>query len=97
MTSAPTKPEPYRLLTTPTVRRQLTEKVPEAVAVAAYEFISGPLLENPHRVGKELAAPRAGRFRARRGTYRVIYHIDDEARVVTVVQVAHRKDAYRSL
>ncbi len=95
MTAPPQPEEPYRLLTTPTVRRQLTEKLPEAVAVAAYEFISGPLLENPHRVGKELAAPLAGRFSARRGTYRVIYHIDDEARVVTVVQVAHRKDAYR--
>jgi len=89
--------EPYRFLTTPTVRRQLTEKLREAVAVAAYEFISGPLLENPHRVGKELAAPLAGRYSARRGTYRVIYRIDDQARVVTVVQVAHRKDAYRSL
>lgn len=97
MTGPPQQEKPYRLLTTPTVRRQLTEKLPEAVAVAAYEFISGPLLENPRRVGKELAAPLAGRFSARRGTYRVIYHIDDEARVVTVVQVAHRKDAYRSL
>lgn len=97
MTLARENQEPYQLVTTPTVRRQLTEKLPEAVAVAAYEFISGPLLENPHRVGKELAAPLAGRFSARRGTYRVIYHIDDEARVVTVVQVAHRKDAYRSL
>ena len=96
MTRPPKKQEPYRLVTTPTVRRQLTEKLPEAVAVAAYEFISGPLLENPHRVGKELAAPLAGRFSARRGTYRVIYHIDDDQRVVTVVQVAHRKEAYRS-
>jgi len=97
VTAPPQPDEPYRLLTTPTVRRQLTEQLPEAeaVAVAAYEFISGPLLENPHRVGKELAAPLAGRFSARRGTYRVIYRIDDAARVVTVVQVAHRKDAYR--
>jgi mRNA interferase RelE/StbE len=30
-----------------------------------------------------------------RGTYRVIYRIDDEARVVTV-DVAHRRDAYRT-
>ena len=36
------------------------------------------------------------RFSARRGTYRVIYRIDDKARVVTVVDVAHRRDAYRT-
>jgi mRNA-degrading endonuclease RelE of RelBE toxin-antitoxin system len=36
------------------------------------------------------------RFSARRGTYRVIYRIDDKARVVTVVDVAHRRDVYRT-
>jgi mRNA interferase RelE/StbE len=35
-------------------------------------------------------------YSARRGTYRVIYRIDDKARVVTVVDVAHRRDAYRA-
>jgi mRNA-degrading endonuclease RelE of RelBE toxin-antitoxin system len=36
------------------------------------------------------------RLSARRGTYRVIYRIDDKGRVVTVVDVAHRRDAYRT-
>jgi mRNA-degrading endonuclease RelE of RelBE toxin-antitoxin system len=36
------------------------------------------------------------RFSARRGTYRVIYRIDDKARVVTAVDVAHRRDVYRT-
>ena len=31
------------------------------------------------------------RFSARRGTYRIIYRIDDKARVVTVVDVAHHE------
>jgi mRNA interferase RelE/StbE len=35
-------------------------------------------------------------FSARRGTYRVIYRIDDKAHVVTVVDVAHRRDVYRT-
>ena len=35
------------------------------------------------------------RFSARRGTDRVIYRIDDKARVVTVVDLAHR-DVYRT-
>ena len=77
--------EPYALRTTPTVRRALAEMLPEAVAAAAYEFITGPLLEQPHRVGKQQLLPLDARFSARRGTYRVIYRIDDDAHVVTVV------------
>jgi mRNA-degrading endonuclease RelE of RelBE toxin-antitoxin system len=36
------------------------------------------------------------RFSARRGMYRVIHRIDDKARVVTVVDVGHRRDVYRT-
>jgi mRNA interferase RelE/StbE len=89
-------PPPYVLAITPTARRQLTENLPEAVAAAAYEFITGPLLGNPHRVGKQLRPPLADRHSARRGTYRVIYRIDDDIHTVTVVDVAHRRNAYRS-
>lgn len=85
---------PYTLRTTPTVRRALGERLPEAVAVAAYEFITGPLLREPHRVGKRLMPPLADRFSARRGTYRIIYRIDDGSRTVTVVDVDHRRDVY---
>jgi mRNA interferase RelE/StbE len=87
---------PYFLRTTPTVRRALTEHPPEAVAAAAYEFITGPLLDNPHRVGKCLLPPLTDRHSARRGTYRVIYRIDDKEHLVTIVDIAHRRDAYRT-
>ena len=83
------------LAITPTARRQLTEHLPEAVATAAYEFIVGPLLDNPYRVGKQLRPPLDDRHSARRGTYRVIYRIDNQSQTVTVVDVAHRRDAYR--
>ena len=63
--------------------------------MAAHEFIVGPLLNNPHRVGKRLRPPLEDRHTARRGTYSVIYRIDDENRSVTVVDVAHRRDTYR--
>lgn len=87
--------EPYTLRTTPTVRRALTNVLPEAVAAAAYDFITDPLLENPH-VGKRLLPPLDDRHSARRGTYRVIYRIDDKEHVVTVVDIAHRRDVYRT-
>ena len=79
-----------------TVRRALGEVLPKAVAAAAYEFITGPLLREPYRVGKRLLPPMDDRFSARRGTYRIIYRIDDKNRVVTVVDVDHRRDVYRS-
>jgi mRNA interferase RelE/StbE len=93
---SPDRHDPYTLRTTPTVRRALAETMPEAVAAAAHEFITGPLLEEPHRAGKRLLPPLDDRFSARRGTYRVIYRIDDEARVVTVVDIGHRRDVYRT-
>jgi mRNA interferase RelE/StbE len=49
-----------------------------------------------HRIGKRLLPPMDDRFGARRGTYRVIYRIDDKVRVVTVVDVANRRDVYRT-
>lgn len=87
--------EKYELVITPTARRQLAERLPEAVAWAAYTFVTGDLLANPARVGKRLNPPLQDRYSARRGEYRVIYLIDDRQRSVTVVDVAHRRDAYR--
>jgi len=85
---------PYTLRTTPTVRRALGETLPEAVAAAAYEFITGPLLDAPYRVDKRLMPPLEDRFSARRGTYRIIYRIDDKAMIVTVVDIDQRRDVY---
>jgi len=36
-------------------------------------------------------------LRVRSGDYRVIYFVDDRARVVTVAAVGHRRDVYRVL
>lgn len=80
----------YSLIIAPTAKRQLAEELPESVAFAAYEFIIGPLLDNPHRVGKHLRPPVDDRHSARRGTYRVLYRIDDERQQVTVVGVFSR-------
>jgi mRNA-degrading endonuclease RelE of RelBE toxin-antitoxin system len=66
------------------------------VATAAYEFMTGPLLAERHRVGKHLLPPLDDRLSARRGTYRIIYRVNDQERVVAVVDVAHRRDAYRT-
>lgn len=92
----PHQGDPYQLQTTPTVKRALTQRLPEAVATAAYEFITGPLLTQPYRIGKRLMPPLNDRFSARRGTYRIIYRIDEATRTVTVVAVNYRSDVYRT-
>lgn len=86
----------YELVVAPSARHQLAQRLPDAVAAAAFEFIVGPLLDNPLRVGKQLRPPLNDRYSARRGTYRVIYRIDQQHRRVTVIGVFARADAYRS-
>ncbi len=84
----------YRIKMARSAGRALTETLPEAVAAAAFEFVNGALLENPHRVGKRLRPPLDGKWSARRGQYRIIYEIDDAESTVVVLQVSHRSDAY---
>ncbi len=85
----------YRVRLTRTAARQLAEGLPESVAAACVEFLYGPLAENPHRVGAALRKPFEGHWRARRGEYRVRYTIDDARVEVVVLDVSHRRDAYR--
>ena len=94
-----TDPEParYQLQVAGPAARALAGRLPEKIAAAVYEFITTTFLENPRRVGKQLILPPfEGTWSARRGTYRVLYEIDEDALVVTVTAIEHRADAYRS-
>ena len=85
---------PYRVDILGPARRAIAEKLPEAVAAAVLEFCIGPLAERPHQVGKPLFGPLTGCHGARRATYRIVYRIDDDRHVVSVLDVAHRRDVY---
>jgi mRNA-degrading endonuclease RelE of RelBE toxin-antitoxin system len=89
-----TRTDPFAIDWTRSAQRSL-ETLPSKVAIAIVEFVYGPMAEDPKRVGKPLRFELVGRWSARRGSYRVIYRIDDESRVVTVEVVAHHSDAYR--
>lgn len=80
-------------LTSP-ARRPLA-RLPEKVATAVVEFLYGSLVENPHRVGKELKLGLAGLRSARRGDYRVLYRIAEADHRIEIVSIEHRSDAYR--
>ncbi|MEQ4301214.1 type II toxin-antitoxin system RelE/ParE family toxin [Plantactinospora sp. B6F1] len=87
----------YELRVTGPAARALAGRIPEKIATAIYEFVTTSLCEKPHRVGKQpLLPPYAGTWSARRGTYRVLYEIDEDNQVVTVTAIEHRADAYRS-
>lgn len=85
----------YDIVVTGPAARAIRERLPEAVAFAVIDFITGPLLDNPRRVGAPLRDELEGIWSARRGTYRVLYRIDDQSREVVVLRVAHRRDIYR--
>jgi mRNA interferase RelE/StbE len=86
----------YELVVASPAARALAEELPEAVAVAVIDLITGPLLDEPRRVGRELRHGLAGIWAARRGTYRVLYRVDDTRHEVTVIRIEHRRDVYRT-
>lgn len=90
--------ERYEVKFQPAARRAIAERLPESMAAAVLEFCEAALALSPRRVGKPLFGPLAGCHGARRGTYRVVYRIDEQARVVEVLDIDHRADIYhRSL
>lgn len=84
----------YALRIAKTAARQLADRLPEAVASAVVNFITGDLLAEPRRVGKPLQRELAGQYSARRGSYRIVYRINDDDHTVTVLDVGHRRDIY---
>jgi mRNA interferase RelE/StbE len=90
-------PEFYLLAFTPTARRQLTGQLPEAVSAAAHAFILGSLLDHPNRA--EARAPPTTRRPAQRPLWDLPSRpptSTEDPRTVTVLDVAHRRDAYRT-
>jgi mRNA interferase RelE/StbE len=88
--------EPYELVVAGPAARAIAEELPEPIANAVIDFITGLLIEQPQRVGRALRNELAGIHSARRGTYRVLYRIDDHTRAVIVLRIEHRGSVYRS-
>jgi len=53
------------------------------------------LSENPRPKGCKKLKGSDNDYRIRLGNYRIIYTIADYILIVTVIKIAHRKDAYR--
>ena len=53
------------------------------------------LATSPRPHGVQKVAGAEDQYRIRQGDYRIVYHVDDAKREVTVLRIRHRKDAYR--
>ena len=70
--------------------RKLPQEIRTRVRRALLALEDAP---RPHGVTK--LSGSSDRWRIRVGDYRVIYRIDDAAREVSVLRIAHRRQAYR--
>lgn len=82
----------YRLLIKPSAVKEL-EALPAKDRRRIVPRIEGLASEpRPHGCEKLSGLEQ---YRVRQGDYRVVYGVDDEARVVIVVKIGHRRDVYR--
>lgn len=72
------------------------DRLPGKVRAAVIETILGSITEYPHRAGKPLRGELEGLCSARRGEFRVIYEIDEDAKTVLVHGAQHRRGVYRA-
>lgn len=86
--------ERYEVRFQAAARRAIAQRLPEPVAAAVLEFCDAALALSPRRVGKPLFGPLAGCHGARRGTYRIVYRIDEQSRTVEILDIDHRASIY---
>jgi mRNA interferase RelE/StbE len=84
----------YRLRITGRARREL-RRLPPEVTARIQDAIEA-LADVPHPPACVKLHGDAG-WRIRAGNYRVIYDLDDDAQIVTVLRAGHRRDVYRDL
>ncbi len=85
---------PWNLVVAGPARRAI-DRLPDKIALAVLDYLVGPLLENPHRVGKPLRGELVGLHSARVGAYLIVYEINQASRTVRVIHIDHRADIYR--
>ena len=87
-------PQPWTVVLTGPARRALERTLPEAVAWAAYTFITERLPAHPYRLGGELEGPYEGMRSAHLGTYRIVYRVDVDSHTIYIMAIRLRGDVY---
>ena len=87
--------EKYKVVLKPSAVKEL-ESVPRKKDRQRIIQSIGLLADNPRPPGSTKLSGY-DRYRIRMGSYRIVYGIEDDALVVYVVKVGHRKDVYRGI
>lgn len=84
----------YRIEMTPAAERQLKALRSKTLQQRIVDHII-KLETNPRPPGIENMKGSVDQYRLRVGDYRIIYQIEDQALIILVVKIGHRKDIYR--
>jgi mRNA interferase RelE/StbE len=82
----------YELRLARSARKEL-EALPDAMLARVAEVLDA-LPSEPHPRGCKKLRGASDLWRARVGDFRIIYHVDDRARLIEVRAIRDRKDAY---
>jgi mRNA interferase RelE/StbE len=82
----------YRVRIKASAEREMDSLPPEPFDRISRAILRLELTPRPHG-SKKLGGREE--YRLRVGVYRILYDIDDARRIVRIVAVRHRKDAYR--
>jgi len=85
---------PYTVLLTHAARRDYG-KLPPDIEPRVSSAIDA-LEESPCHPGARKLKGERHLFRVRVGDFRIIYHVDESDRVVTIARIRHRREVYRS-
>lgn len=83
----------YRVVWNEKALKELS-KLDKQVAKRIENKINQHLCKAPERLGETLTGVFAGTYKYRIGDYRVIYKIQDDALIIAIIRVGHRKDVY---
>lgn len=85
-------PSPYRIELTRAAERDLRGL--EKATLRRVDSAIQALADNPRPDGVVKLKGGTDEYRIRVGAYRILYLIEDDAVLVTVVRVGHRRDVY---
>jgi len=77
-----------------TAARRDLAKLERAIGTRVSKAIDA-LEEEPRPSGCLKLAGQRQHYRVRVGTYRIVYRVDDNAHLVTVERIQHRREVYR--
>ena len=83
----------YEVVLSRSARKEL-EALPDAIQDRVLARVVS-LTQNPRPTGCRKLAGSDSLWRLRVGDYRVLFGIDDRVRLIDIVAVRHRSDAYR--